>query len=61
MRNYPAPINRRCVFCSIAGLAIDVVLAKLPFGIEQKSKMASADQEFVIINGWVLTREDIAA
>ncbi len=45
----------------MAGLAINVVLAKLPFGVEQRSRMAAADQEFLIVNGWVLTREDIAA
>ena len=60
MRNYFGIINRRC-FCSIAGLAVNVVLAKLPFGVEQSSKMTAANQEFLIVNGWVLTREDVAA
>jgi hypothetical protein len=60
MRNYPAIIDRRCLCCSIAGLAVNVVLAKLPFGGKQSSKMAAANQEFLIVNGWVLTREDVA-
>jgi hypothetical protein len=60
MRDYSAIIDRRCFCCSIAGLAVNVVLAKLPSGIEQRSKMATADQEFLIVNGWVLTREDMA-
>ncbi len=54
-------MGRRCFCCSIAGLAVNVVLAKLPSGVEQRSKMAAPNQEFLIINGWVLTREDVAA
>jgi hypothetical protein len=53
-------MGRRCFCSSIAGLAVNVVLAKLPFGVEQ-SKMGAPNQEFLIINGWVLTREDVAA
>ena len=60
MQNYSAIINRRYVLCSIAGLAINVVVAKLPFGTEQRPKIAAAGQEFLIVNGWVLTREDMA-
>jgi len=45
----------------IAGVAVNVVLAKLPFGNERLSKMTSLDQEYVIVNGWVLTRGDFAA
>jgi hypothetical protein len=52
MRDYSAIIDRRFFCRSIAGLAVNVVLAKLPSGIEQ---------EFLIVNGWVLTREDMAA
>jgi hypothetical protein len=54
-------IDRRHFFCSIAGLAVNVVVAKRQFGIDRTSKMAIADQEFLIINGWVLTRDDMAA
>ena len=56
----PPPIDRRSVSCSLGALAISVVLARLPYGVEQSSKMAAADQQFLIINGWVLTREDMA-
>jgi hypothetical protein len=53
--------DRRYFCCSIVGLAVNTGLAKLPFGVEQVSKMAAANREFVIVNGWVLTREDVAA
>jgi hypothetical protein len=53
-------IGRRYFCCSIVGLAVSVVVAKLPFEIEQWSKISTADQEFPIVNGWVLTREDLA-
>jgi hypothetical protein len=60
MRNYSL-FDRRYFCYSIAGLAVNVVLAKLPFGTGPRLKMAAADQEFLIINGWVLTREDMVA
>ena len=59
MRNYF--INRRRFFCSISGLAVSVVVPKLPFEIKQWSEMPTTDQDFLIVNGWVLTREDFAA
>jgi hypothetical protein len=59
MRNYFGIIDRRC-FCSIAGLAVNVVLANAPFGGKKRSKMVAGNQEFLIVNGWVLTREDLA-
>jgi len=62
MQKYFNIINRRCFFCcSIAGLAINAVRATLPFGIEQKSNMEASNQEFLIVNGWVLTRKDVTA
>ncbi len=61
MRNNLDNMGRRCFCGSIAGLAVNVVLAKLPFGVEQRSKMVAPNREFLIINGWVLTREDVAA
>ena len=61
MRNYFATVDRRRVCWSIAGLTLNAVLAKLPFEGKQELKMAAEDQMFVIVNGWVLTREDIAA
>ena len=53
--------NRRHFFCSIVGLTVSVVVPKLPFEIKQWSKLPTADQGFLIVNGWVLTREDFAA
>jgi hypothetical protein len=60
MRNYFAIIDRRHFCCSTAGLAVNFFLAKLPLGIKQRPEMAPANQEFVIVKGWVLTREDLA-
>jgi hypothetical protein len=60
-RKYSSIVNRRCFSWAIAGFAGGVALAKLPFGIGQRSQMAPSDLEFVIVNGWVLTREDMAA
>jgi hypothetical protein len=42
-------------------LAVSVVVAKLPFEIERRSKISTTDREFPIVNGWVLAREDLAA
>jgi hypothetical protein len=53
-------INRRRFFCSISGFAASVVAPMLPFEIKQWSKMPTAEQGFLIVNGWVLTREDIS-
>jgi len=41
--------------------ALDIILAKLPFETRKRLGMAAADPEFLIVNGWVLTREDMAA
>jgi hypothetical protein len=59
MRSYFT--NRRHFFCSIAGLAVSVVVPKLPFEIKQWSKTQTVDRDFMNVNGWVLTREDCAA
>ena len=61
MKNCRAIVDRRYVCRSIAGLVINVVVGNLPAGIEQKSSMMAANQGFLIVNGWILTREDVAA
>ena len=49
-------------FCgSIAGLAAICGLVRLPFGAGQGSKTLAAKQDFIVVNGWVLTHEDLAA
>ena len=53
IRPQPAIMSRRRFFSSIAGLAASLYI---PFSA---SKVASRDQDFVIINGWVLNREDV--
>lgn len=53
--------DRRYFCCTIAGLTINVGLAKLAIGVEQRPRMPAANREFVIINGWVLTGDDVAA
>jgi len=60
MRNYFPILDRRRFCWSITGLAANVALARLPFGIEKWPKIAALDQEFLIVNGWVLTRKDVA-
>jgi hypothetical protein len=62
MRKYFGVLNRRRFFCcSIAGLAINALRARLPVAIEQGSNLAPANREFLIINGWILTTEDMTA
>ena len=61
MQNYPAAWDRRYFCYSVAGLAIKVAFAKLPFSSEAELETAAPDQQFVIVNGWVLTRDDVAA
>lgn len=53
--------NRRYFCHAIAGLAVNIGLAKLALGVGQRPRMPAANREFVIVNGWVLTREDVAA
>ena len=53
IRPQPAMICRRRFFSSIAGLAASLYIPFLA------SKVTAKDQDFVIINGWVLTREDV--
>jgi hypothetical protein len=60
MRNRSVNIGRRCFFRSIVGLAISAGVAKLPFEIAPRPIIPTADHEFVIVNGWVLTRDDLA-
>jgi hypothetical protein len=54
-------LDRRHFFGMITGLAVNIGLLKLPFGVEQRSTIVAPNREFVIVNGWVLTGEDIAA
>jgi hypothetical protein len=53
--------NRRYFCYSIAGLTVNIGLGKLALGVDQRPKMPAANREFVIVNGWVLTGEDVAA
>jgi hypothetical protein len=53
--------GRRKFFGMITGLAVSIGLMKLPFEAKQRPAMAVQKPEFVVINGWVLTGEDIAA
>ena len=51
-------MDRRNFFSSIAGLAVSLLAGDIPI---LASKNPSGEQDFVIVNGWVLTREDVAA
>jgi hypothetical protein len=44
----------------VAGLAVNFAVAKPPFAAPTKLK-TTLDGNFIIINGWVLTREDVEA
>jgi hypothetical protein len=57
---YSTVVGRRYFLRSIAGLVLGAGAAELSFGAERSSRTASADAEYLIVNGWVLTREDIA-
>jgi hypothetical protein len=52
-------VRRRSFVRSIAGLALGAVAAELPFGAERSSKTVGLDHDYLIVNGWVLTREDL--
>jgi hypothetical protein len=55
MRILLSSIDRRSVCLSIVGLAGDLVLSQSRSTPEQ----TPTEEEFVIINGWVLTRDDV--
>ena len=62
MQNLQAAVMDRRRFCSsIAGFVASAIVAKPLFAVEQMLVMANAGEGFVIVNGWVLTREDVAA
>jgi hypothetical protein len=50
-----AAIDRRWFCRSLAGVAAGATL-----GISPALAVSSVEPEFVIVNGWVLTRQDIA-
>ena len=50
-------MDRRNFLSSIAGLAVSLLAGDIPFFT---LKVPSGEQDFVIVNGWVLTREDVA-
>lgn len=53
--------SRRGFCASVGGAAIGLVAAKLPLGGEQVIEVpAAGDDDFIIVNGWVLTRKDLA-
>lgn len=56
---YSTIVRRRSFVRSMAGLALGAVAAELPFGAERSSKTAGLDHGYLIVNGWVLTREDL--
>ncbi len=53
-------VDRRCFCGSIVGLAVGVIVTKLPSEAQRLSKRTGAGQEYLIVNGWVLSREDFA-
>jgi hypothetical protein len=57
---FSAVLNRRGFGTLIAGWAVGIVFAKLPFAAEQSLHVAKTDSEFLVVNGWVLIREDFS-
>jgi hypothetical protein len=55
-----AGLDRRGFCSSIAGWAVSVIFAKLPFAAEPSLHSAKTDHEFLVVNGWVLTGDDFA-
>ena len=51
--------DRRLFLKRLGRLPLCAIAAKLTFGAERN--MANSHQEYVIINGWVLTRQEFAA
>ena len=53
----PAVICRRRFFHSIGGLTVSLLFGDILF---LPSNVPAGEQGFVIVNGWVLTRADVA-
>ena len=53
--------DRRYFCCTIAGLAVNIGLCSTPIARLARPRMPAGNREFVIINGWVLIGEDVAA
>jgi hypothetical protein len=58
--NRPTIISRRWLCCFIGVWPVNVALSKVLGGSQQESERAGGDQEFFLVNGWVLTRDDLA-
>jgi hypothetical protein len=54
-------LDRRRFFTSVARAASMLYLGSLTVFAEFAQVTESSDDEFTIINGWVLTRKDLAA
>ena len=52
-------MGRRRFLGSVAGLTASLLLSDIPFLLA--SRVSVKEQDFVILNGWVLTLEDVAA
>lgn len=55
---YRKSVDRRRFCSSIATLAIWLGIVRVPFG--RQLNVADPDQDYVIVNGWVLRRDDLA-
>ena len=53
-----AAIDRRFFCRSILGLGGSLLFGSLAFWMP---RISPADRDFVIVNGWVLTRKDVAS
>jgi len=53
--------NRRSFCRSVVAIALGLVGVKVSFALKQPPKSVGSDQDFVVVNGWVLLRSDLAA
>ena len=60
MRNYVSILSRRRFCEGLATVAGNFALATVFVGIRPGSKIP-LDDDFLIVNGWVLTRKDVEA
>ena len=54
-------IGRRDFCKSVVGSALGAAAVGLPLQTEQESGLPPQSPDFAIVNGWVLTREDLAS
>jgi hypothetical protein len=52
-------MDRRRFCGSVAGLIVGSFIPRLPFGTAWSAETISGGPDYFVLNGWVLTREDL--